>query len=198
MARRKLPLPLEDRLNPGRPYLSLANEYLRSADHLRETLPSHAGLPGYPLRLLYAHASELYLKAFLVTAGYSVDDLARDPYKHDLVALLNEANDCGLGCEAARLTMQHMQAGHYDLQFRYNQYGLILVGVEWLSEGIHFIARTVCKELHDVKQNADEEVRAQGKVLIDVPTRITLSVDDGRLIGPQSPKRKETKTKRSP
>ncbi len=52
--------------------------------------------PGLPRLVLTLHAIELALKAYLLTAGYSLDQLRKGPFGHNLANLLRTSCDKGL------------------------------------------------------------------------------------------------------
>lgn len=72
-----------------------AESYRDSADML-EAHPPEGLIFADPIRFLYFHAIELYLKAFLRSEGISVRALKQHPYGHDLAALHQACAERGL------------------------------------------------------------------------------------------------------
>ena len=66
-----------------------AAEVLRNAD-------TNAGHRDAPIRYLFTHAVELYLKAYLRAKGLTIDELRRRPYSHDTKSLLEKSEEFGL------------------------------------------------------------------------------------------------------
>jgi hypothetical protein len=58
-------------------------------------LPLDSEPPDWPKYVLFYHAIELALKAYLIQCGVSVEEL-RDEYRHDLKKLVNDAVKRGL------------------------------------------------------------------------------------------------------
>ncbi len=71
-----------------------AEAYWLSAGALRE-VKVRSGSASYPIRFLYHHAAELYLKAFLREHGHSVGDL-QNTYRHDFRRMRKRARKLGL------------------------------------------------------------------------------------------------------
>jgi hypothetical protein len=60
-----------------------------------ETLPNSGQPPEWAKYLLFYHAMELALKAYLIRQGDSEKDL-KDKFGHDIKKLVHEAVNCGL------------------------------------------------------------------------------------------------------
>jgi hypothetical protein len=62
-----------------------------------KTLAAHHPYPNEtPHYIIILHSIELGLKAFLIKSGVDVKTLSKNPYRHDLCALYNEAAQRGL------------------------------------------------------------------------------------------------------
>src|SRR5215472_12927666 len=70
----------------------LASQFFVAARAVKDAVPSCES----PCYLLYCQSLELILKAFLLLKRISQAKLKRQPYGHDLEALLKEANHQGL------------------------------------------------------------------------------------------------------
>jgi|SRR6185369_3805638 hypothetical protein len=96
--------------------------------------------PDYPVRFLYYHAIELYLKSFLRAHQYSVDDLAKK-LGHNARKLTSEAKALGLFLmDEDRVVLKMMAKTDAVIRSRYIQTGFFT----WPSVGA--LDRT-CKSL---------------------------------------------------
>jgi hypothetical protein len=68
----------------------------RQFRHAYETLPNSGHPPEWPKYLLFYHAMELALKAYLIARGVSEQDLKNRPFGHNIKKLVDEAVDRGL------------------------------------------------------------------------------------------------------
>jgi hypothetical protein len=172
--------------NLGSPFFGLARAYLHSADLLLERLDAeHVGGAerDLPVRFLYSHAVELLLKAFLRMQGFSVETLASRQYGHDLTVLLEECNKLGLALsvsDRARLLtlLPYLEAGHEQYQFRYFEKSFNTADPHWMQAEVGILADAVGVEVEKQRQNAEEEAKAANMVLIPVPTKIIVSLDN--------------------
>lgn len=73
-----------------------AHAYAEAANNLAE-IPREAFLADAPMRFLYSHAAELYLKAYLRLRGVPVAQLrSRSVYGHDFSSLIRGCREHGL------------------------------------------------------------------------------------------------------
>jgi hypothetical protein len=81
-----------------------AQSYALSAKSLNEKR-IEATHPNAPIRFLYCHAIELYLKAYLLLHGISLSDLSSRALGHNLEKLMSKAVEYGL-----EITAEHQDA----------------------------------------------------------------------------------------
>jgi len=95
-------------------YLSDAEAYLAAARRLDE-----GGSQFSPKYFLLCHAIELALKAYILAKGGTEGDIKK--IRHDLVAALSRAIDCGFQPANAKLreVIQRVASPHADYSFRY-------------------------------------------------------------------------------
>jgi hypothetical protein len=74
----------------------MAHAYLHDAATLNAAEKPTGGHYEAPVRYLYFHAIELFLKAYLRLNGLEEEKLERRPYSHNLTNLANEAEKLGL------------------------------------------------------------------------------------------------------
>lgn len=104
-------------------WFNIAHAFLLDAAllHLSPHRP-HSGHYEKPVRFLYYQAIELFLKAFLRTAGVKDDEVRR--YGHDLARLITEAEDRGMSLTAAVDDVRTIYlTGEQAMQTRYLQTG---------------------------------------------------------------------------
>ncbi len=91
-------------------WFNLAHAYLHDAAVLKAAPRPSGGFYEEPVRFLYFHSIELFLKAYLRLQGIEENELGRPPYSHSLTNLADEverrglviAQRVGLVCDAAR------------------------------------------------------------------------------------------------
>jgi hypothetical protein len=81
-----------------------AQSYALSAKSLDENR-INATHPDAPIRFLYCHAIELYLKAYLLFQGTTLSELKSNPLGHNLVNLVSKSVEFGL-----EITKEHQDA----------------------------------------------------------------------------------------
>ncbi|WP_417319064.1 hypothetical protein [Emcibacter sp.] len=96
----------EDRETPVG-FFHYAHSYASSAAALRKT-NIQATHPDSPIRFLYSHALELYLKSSLRLNGVTIKELRSKDLGHDMKALRKKAKEFGL-------LFNSVQAGQIDL-----------------------------------------------------------------------------------
>lgn len=101
-----------------------AHSYASSAAALREAKvkASHADSP---IRFLYYHAIELYLKSFLLTNGVALEKLRSKAFGHNLQRLLKKA--IALGLDATELHQQQIDVASDPIIDRYIETGTRVV-----------------------------------------------------------------------
>ena len=72
-----------------------ADSYLKAASALRKS-DTRATHPDAPIRFLCFHAIELFLKSFLLSKGYKVQDLKSHKFGHKISCLANSAVELGV------------------------------------------------------------------------------------------------------
>ena len=91
-------------------WFNLAHAYLQDAATLEAAPKPSGGFYGEPVRFLYFHSIELFLKAYLRLQGMEEAKLRNPPYSHSLTDLADEAERRALliskrvrvVCDAAR------------------------------------------------------------------------------------------------
>jgi HEPN domain len=136
-------------LNMARDYADAANELFMIAD----ARPKIQGYPlplSSPLYLLYSHAAELALKAFLQAKN------VRPPKTHELAKLYAESRDLGLviGPEdrfQIGNIVSLLDSGNKDHGFRYfNLESCTTVDLSWVREVIPELIRAVEPHVPDI------------------------------------------------
>src|SRR5829696_8427396 len=77
-------------------WFNLAHAYLYDAATLHNAQKPSGGFYSDPVRFLYFHSVELFLKAYLRVHGIEDDTLGKPPYSHNLTNLANAAESRGL------------------------------------------------------------------------------------------------------
>ncbi len=107
-------------------YRVAAEAMLAGALPLSRVVP----LPAIALTLLCGHGTEAALKALLVQAGLTADELSRRPYGHDLTALWEKAIASGAKVTAPRPEwvdhLQRVHASPYNLRYPLGFHGIVL------------------------------------------------------------------------
>jgi hypothetical protein len=100
--------------------------------HAYERLPDSGHPPEWPKYVLFYHAIELVLKAYLLAKGVSEKDLRnKNKFGHNIEKLVNEAVRCGLALEPGSQkaiadlgkqpqqvgTVQHTVAAHLRIRY---------------------------------------------------------------------------------
>jgi len=114
--------PPEKEVSPAA-FLNGAKRYGEAADLLL-SLSGTAGISLDPIYMLYFHAAELALKAFLVFKGVKTKDLKSRSWGHNLEKMYKEALGLGLAPEAAHSmdihnVMELLHSGNRQEAFRY-------------------------------------------------------------------------------
>jgi len=156
-------------------YLSDARRYLLAADALHES-ETASKIGTDPLYLLYYHAAELALKAYLRYAGHTTAQLKS--MKHNLLALYRDALSAGFkpSAETARSfqrVLALLYAGNKEEAFRYwNSDARTLPEMSWASE-------TVAALVDQVSSHMAPPLSA-GQVYLQVPIAIKVHVIEDR------------------
>ena len=104
-------------------WFHFADAYFYDAAILSAAEKPSGGFYGAPVRYLYFHAVELYLKSYLILNGLDEKTLRHPPYSHSLAAILQEAINRGLPssplvhscCEKALNFQQQIQQRYVRL-----------------------------------------------------------------------------------
>ncbi len=103
-------------------YFNYAHSFAESAVSLQNQRIT-ATHPDAPIRFLFAHAIELYLKSYLITNNVSMDDL-QNKFRHNLLKLANKSNTLGLGLDQADLEIfKHLNSTDNAITSRYIRIG---------------------------------------------------------------------------
>jgi hypothetical protein len=94
-------------------WFNLAHAYLYDAAALHNAQKPSGGFYGHPVRFLYFHSVELFIKAFLRLHGVEDLELQWKPYGHNLTNLADEAERKGL-LITNRVRLVCEAAGDYD------------------------------------------------------------------------------------
>ncbi|MBZ9674082.1 hypothetical protein [Mesorhizobium sp. ES1-3] len=108
--------------DPTTPY-STAKGYVQSA-FVMMTSPMRFQVPDdssfyLSFHMLTGFATELYLKSFLASQGYTEKDLRRPEVRHDLRKLLEMAEAKGLNDSGATVLVDLLGDHHKSYEFRY-------------------------------------------------------------------------------
>jgi hypothetical protein len=106
-------------------WFNLAHAYLYDAALLHNVQKPSGGFYGQPVRFLYFHAIELFLKSYLRLHGIDDAALGKQPYSHNLTNLANMAESNGL-LIGRRVRLVCEAAGAFDkpTEARYVKTGL--------------------------------------------------------------------------
>ena len=177
-------------LNEATTFLELGRAYHAQADLLLEALISKAPIQtaesGLPVRHLYSHAIELYLKSYLRGAGVVRRDLGRKKFGHKLAVLYAAAKKVhGLFIESAELAhfemvIDRLKNGHEDYEFRYFEGSISTVDPGWIQAATRSLSSSVGKDIENLRSALESEARQQGRQLLLLPSKIVMSVDGPR------------------
>jgi hypothetical protein len=167
-------------------FLNIANVYLSQADQLlnliRVQLKSSPAEHGLPIRHLYGHAVELYLKSFLRAEGVPEAEIRnRYTYGHHLELLYDECNRRGLAMnstDAAVLDamLQWLKQGHEDHQFRYFEKTISTADPDLIRPAVHIIARVADTHIQSLLREVKEQAEKDGKQVIALTKKLFVSV----------------------
>jgi hypothetical protein len=131
-----------------------ARSYRAAADYLDPGPPkSETTHPDAPRDFLYAHAIELYLKAFLRTQGMSVDELKKIghdiPTLAQLVARYGVPIEPQIGFVLELLNKDNVFGARYIVTGYYQR--ATTEGLRLAAERLHIIARTALRDLGRIR-----------------------------------------------
>jgi hypothetical protein len=145
-------------------FMNGAKQYRNAGDILLSAREStEAALD--PTYMLYFHAAELALKAFLVFRGERTSAL-KSNWKHNLERLHREALLRGLDPEPAEsLDLQNvihlLHSGNQDEAFRYFTWeSRSMPDIEWSSKVVNFLINLVEKRIGYVQKESGPAVKA--------------------------------------
>lgn len=165
-------------------FLDLGRAYHAQADLLLGVLTSKSPIQtaesGLPVRHLYSHAIELYLKSFL-RASEMVRLELRQRFGHKLGDLYAAARDNGLSIEIAELAhfemvIDRLKNGHEDYEFRYFEGSISTVDPGWIQAATRSLSGSVGNEVEKLRSALETEVQRQGRQLLSLPSKVLISV----------------------
>ena len=142
---------LTKRETTPRAFLNISMEYCQAADIL---LVGGAAKPRVqaslnPVYLLYSHAAETALKAFLRYKGYATGDLRKKEVGHKLSVLYLKCREAGLvppndlKADLESIT-QLLDSGNKDAAFRYwNPESLVFPDINWAKDVVNRLVALV-------------------------------------------------------
>jgi len=95
-------------------FVKLAQQYWQAYNALPEAQP-----PSWPRYFLFCHSLELILKAYLAASRRLSQQQLKDIYRHDLGALLTDAESDGLCLGQAKANLQVLTNAHTQFWPRY-------------------------------------------------------------------------------
>jgi hypothetical protein len=119
---------------------NFAHSYWRSAVAL-QGIKVRATSPDQPVSFLYIHALELYLKAFLLVNGVSLQDLRSRKYGHKICCLSEKARTLGFEFDELDTEILSIIACIDIIEFRY-----IVAGYKTLPT--HEALDATCRNFH--------------------------------------------------
>lgn len=107
----------------------MAHAYLFDAATLYKAERPRGGHYDAPVRFLYLHSIELFLKAFLRIKGFSDGELKAKRYRHDLKSLFAEAEARGMPMtkRVRRVREVHEAGGERQMEARYLRTGPAMI-----------------------------------------------------------------------
>lgn len=179
--------PTSDRveiLNEATAFVDLARAYHDQADLLLDALIDKAAFQtaesGLPVRHLYSHAIELYLKSYLRVAGKARLDLRRQ-FGHKLGELYAAAKNNGLSIDVAELAhfevvIDRLKNGHEDLEFRYFDGSISTVDPVWIKAATRSLSDSVSGEVEKLRLALVAGAQQQGRKLLPLPSKALISI----------------------
>jgi hypothetical protein len=170
--------------------LNIANSYISQADQLlgltREQLKTLPAEHGLPVRHLYCHAIELYLKAFLRAEGVTNAEIRDNrTYGHRLEDLYTECKSRGLVLNSADtaffdpMLRHHLKAGHEEYQFRYFDKSFQTADPDLIRAAGHVIARVAGAHVDNLLRELREQAVKDGKQVVSLAKKLFISVGAG-------------------
>lgn len=132
-------------------FLNIAREYCEAANILLDvnSTKEQNKLLLYPIYMLYFHATELALKAFLRHKGIKTKDLKRKKWGHNLFILYSECVKEGIvssnnfALELRNIT-NLLDSGNDDMAFRYwNPKSLTTASIDWAKKVVNNLIELV-------------------------------------------------------
>jgi hypothetical protein len=170
-------------------FLRIANAYKSQANQLLDLIGAQLKTQtveyGLPVRHLYCHAIELYLKAWLLADGMPKTKLRNQrTYGHRLQKLYTE-------CKSRRLVMAsseeayfdrmlpQLRQGHEEYQFRYLEKTVSTADPDLIRAAAHAIAPVAWAHFENLKREAREQAEKEGKQFVLLPKRMFVSAGAG-------------------
>jgi hypothetical protein len=171
-------------------FLNIANAYISQADQLldltRDRLKTLSAEHGLPVRHLYCHAIELYLKAFLRADGIAEAEIRDNrTYGHRLEDLYTECKSRGLALNSADtaffdpMLRHHLKAGHEEYQFRYFDKSFQTADPDLIRAAGHVIARVASAHVDNLLKELKAQAAKDGKQVVSLAKKLFISVGAG-------------------
>lgn len=177
--------------------LTIANAYRSQADQLFDLVKDQLKLlmfqHGLPVRHLYSHAVELYLKAFLRAEGLTEAAIRNQrTYGHRLGDLYAECKSRGLTLppyEAACFDrmLPYFKEGHEEYQFRYFEKSISTADPDLIRAAAHAIAPLVGAHVDNLLREAGQQAVKDSKQIVSLPKRMCVSVGAGSTLDGKVP-----------
>ena len=168
---------------------NIANVYRSQADQLldliRVQLKSLALEHGLPVRYLYGHAIEMYLKAFLRAEGVTEDALRNNRmYGHRLEDLYTECKSRGLTMNSAEAAcfdpvLHYLKKGHEEYQFRYFEEAIHTADPDPIKAAAQAIAHAAGAHIGNLLREYRQQAERGGKQVVSLPKKMLTSVGSG-------------------
>jgi HEPN domain-containing protein len=162
-------------------FFNQAREYMHAANRLFDETKSNIS---NPINLLYFHAVELTLKAFLRSRGVTRRRKGRE---HELKELYDECRGLGLTIDPAdQLDIENivslLESGNEDQGFRYfNLKSVVMADLSWTREVVEKLIRVVGPQVGvRLDQDIVPGVAVKGIMILGKPVPAT-SVEEPRL-----------------
>jgi hypothetical protein len=172
-------------LNEANTFLRIARAYHAQADLLLRARPKDAattqpGEFGLPVRHLYSHSIELYLKSFLRACGIDRQVL-KNQFKHKLGELYAEAKNKQLVIDTADVAhfetvVDRLKNGHEDYEFRYFEGSIGTVDPEWIERATQALSVPVAAAIGKLLSDLVAEGQQLGLKPLWLPSQAVMSI----------------------
>ena len=137
-----------------RAFLNYAREYCEAANILLDAYTTKNRELFNPIYMLYFHATELALKAFLRQKGFKTEDLKRQQLRHNLSALHDKCVEEEPGFDALvssnelnlRNITELLDSGNKDYAFRYwTPNSRSIARIDWVKKTVNELIKYMDK-----------------------------------------------------